>query len=223
MIERLIGVVAPHNCVVCGKEGALLCAWCLPDAFPSLSSRCFNCYAKTNEYSTCTACRRLSGPKNVWAVTEYTDTAKTFIQKYKFERAKQAYKIIANELNKTLPHLGTEMVITHVPTATSRRRQRGYDQSELIAKELAKLRGCTHQTVLFRVGQTRQVGADRSHRKQQMEDAFSATKKAQPKDVKILLIDDLITTGATIVAATKTLKKAGFRHIYAAAFAQKST
>lgn len=223
MIEQFIGVVAPHRCTVCDKEGALLCDWCLPDAFPALPSRCFHCYAKTNEHETCKACKKMSMPKHVWAATEYADTAKLLIQKYKFERAKQAYKIIARELNKTLPHLGSAITITHIPTATARRRHRGYDQSELIAKELAKLRGHPHKTLLFRSGQTRQVGADKALRKRQMEQAFFVNNKGQPENVKILLVDDLITTGATVVAATKTLKKAGFKHIYAAAFAQKST
>ncbi|MDZ7785876.1 MAG: hypothetical protein U5L95_02015 [Candidatus Saccharibacteria bacterium] len=219
--ERAISLLAPHRCLVCEREGALLCEWCRPDAFPPLPPRCFGCYRLSRDFKTCSDCRKQSRISHAWIVTEYDALATSVIQKFKFQRAKRACELIAGELDQLLPELGSELIITHVPTATGRRRQRGYDQSELIAKSLARLRGLPHGTLLYRHGQARQVGADRQKRIKQMQAVFRVHKNA-PQYPKVLLIDDLVTTGASLEAAARTLKNAGAGRVYAAAFAQRS-
>lgn len=221
LLEPIISIIAPHNCICCGNEGKLICSWCLPEAFSKIPSRCYRCYATLMDYKTCNKCRKVWRPKNVWVVAEYELCAKELIKKLKFARAKQAANIIAEEIDTTLPQLDKKTIIAHIPTATSRRRQRGYDQSELIAKSLARRRGMRHATLLFRQGQSRQVGSDRKKRQNQLNESFRF--KAGVSHVEsILLIDDLLTTGATIEAATRVVKGAGVKKVYAAVFAQRS-
>lgn len=108
----------------------------------------------------------------------------------------------------------------HLPTATSRVRQRGYDHARLIARDFASRRQLPCQSLLVRHGQQRQVGAARTIRLQQAEQFYSA-KIVRPMPSRVLLIDDVVTTGASISAAAKCLKRAGVKHVDAAIFAQK--
>ena len=219
IFERFASLLAPHQCLNCGREGNLLCNWCSFEAFEPAPSKCYRCHASTQDFATCPKCRRLSPLSNVWVSTSYLGDAKRLIHLLKFERAKAAALVIAQQMRQTLPYLPEEIVITHVPTATLRRRQRGYDQTELISRALSLFLHKPHLTLLARSGQTRQVGASRNQRLEQLKTAFRANKLADNRE--ILLIDDIVTSGATLESAAKVLKKAGAKKVYGAVFAQK--
>lgn len=221
VLEHIIGLVAPHNCVGCGAEGSLLCAWCLPDAFTAPPSRCYRCQAQTQDSAVCASCRPQACLKHVWVATEYVGSSKELLRVLKFARARAAADIIAAALFDSIPYLAPQTILVHVPAATSRVRKRGYDQSRLIARLLSRKTGLRHLGLLTRHGQSRQVGARREKRLSQIENAFSVPRKYLVKDAHILLIDDVLTTGATLQAAAKALKTAGAKTVDAAVFAQK--
>jgi len=97
-------------------------------------------------------------------------------------------------------------------------RIRGYDQSQLIAKRLAKQLGLPYCRLLRRVGQTRQVGASRQQRKEQIQHAFQPTGNKLTSQ-RVIVVDDILTTGATLEAAAAALKQAGASHVTAVVFA----
>lgn len=221
IIEQIIGFIAPHNCVGCGAEGSLLCAWCAPDALVAPPSRCYRCQAQTADSAVCPSCRPQTRLKHVWVAAEYGGISKELLYALKFARARAAADVIASTMFDTLPYLDPETILVHVPAATSRVRKRGYDQSALIARVLSQKTDLKHLTLLARHGQSRQVGAKRGERLNQITNAFSVPHKYLAKDVCILLIDDVLTTGATLQEAAVTLKTAGAKTINAAVFAQK--
>jgi ComF family protein len=223
ILDRALSLVAPHLCVVCGAEGSLLCDWCAPDAFEGLPERCFLCKRLSPDSTTCQKCRRAHPlPRHVWVRTLYDGSAKRLLEGLKFGRQYAAADVIADHLADTLPHIHDDYVVAHIPTATSRIRQRGYDQSELIAKRLSKAIGVRHVRLLTRRGQVRQVGASRAKRLQQLEGMYSVrTRKLTDKKTPILLVDDVSTTGSTLMAVTAQLRKAGYKRVDAAIFAQK--
>jgi predicted amidophosphoribosyltransferase len=90
--------------------------------------------------------------------------------------------------------------------------------AKAVAAEQKKMR---HASLLARYGQTRQVGATRQKRQQQVDNMFAVRKPELIKDAHILLIDDILTTGASLEAAAKILKAAGAKQVDAAVFAQK--
>lgn len=222
IVERIISIVAPFDCISCGAEGSLFCAWCAPDACLPLPERCYRCHKLSQDSRTCTSCRSKSPLKAVWVATEYEGLAKDLIHKLKFERASAAAQPIAKVMAEVLPYLSERTIITHVPTASSRYRQRGYDQAELIAKELAKLKRVRYMPLVGRVGQTRQVGAKRATRLVQLQGAFRPKAIHSILDAEILLVDDITTTGVTLESAAKVLKAAGAKRIYATVFARKT-
>lgn len=220
-VELLISLIAPHTCMVCGRDGALLCEWCLLDACSPLPERCFRCKALSKDSRVCNSCRRASGLSYVWVKTDYEGAAKELVHVLKFERAKAAAGIIAELMEQQLPYLDDSYVITYVPTASTRYRQRGYDQSRLIAKSIAKKRHLPCADALLRHGHGRQVGARRSERLTQLKGAFTVIRPDLIAGKRVLVVDDVVTTGASLSEVSKVLKQAGVRSVSAAVFAQK--
>ncbi len=220
LLERIINVVAPHSCLVCDTEGKLLCNWCLPDACPSLPSRCYRCKSITDNNRTCHKCRRVSALKHVWVRTEYNGTAKGLVYRLKFSGARAAAPIIADYMQETLPYIEPALLVP-IPTATRRLRQRGYDHTHLLTRELSRTTGLQSVNALGRIGQSRQVGTKRTERYKQLAGAFRLAKSDAVRGAHILLVDDVVTTGATLEEAAKTLKQAGARTVDAVIFAQK--
>ncbi len=137
----------------------------------------------------------------------------------KFKRAKAAGGVIARHMDNRLPYLPPQVIVSPVPTANGRVRMRGYDQSVLIARQFAHKRGLVYRQTLRRVSATRQVGANRRERFRHLENAFEVRKSATLAGKQILLIDDVLTTGATLEAAAKTLAAHKVARIDAAVFA----
>ncbi|HSX32472.1 MAG TPA: phosphoribosyltransferase family protein [Candidatus Saccharimonadales bacterium] len=142
---------------------------------------------------------------------------KAVVHSLKFGRAQAAAKDIAAAMAASL-ETATFTAIVPVPTVSARVRKRGYDQAALIARELARLTGLPYASLLIRTGGSRQVGHTRIERRQQMERAFRAVDPAAQYS-HVLLIDDVITTGATCEAAARTLRQAGVASVSAAVFA----
>lgn len=220
LIDKLIGLIAPHSCIKCGEEGSVVCGWCLPGLTAPLPSRCYACRAATTESRVCSRCRRKSRLRHVWVRTTYDGAAKQLVYDFKFGRKIAAAEPIALMMKEPLPHLPADTVIAHIPTATSRVRQRGYDHAELLAGALARQLGLRHEALLYRTTQSRQVGSKRADRLRQMEEAFMVKGGGVPRR-RALLVDDLTTTGATLEAAARCLKSSGVKEVSAVVYAQK--
>jgi ComF family protein len=145
--------------------------------------------------------------------------AKELVWRLKFSGARAAAQEIARLLAADM-QLPADVVVVHAPTASSRLRRRGYDQAQLIARALARELGLPYLSILKRVGQQQQVGAGRQQRLAQLSEAFRVSQPAVIKDTHVLLVDDVLTTGATLEAAAKTLKTAGAKRVSGVVFAQ---
>lgn len=218
VMERLIGFFAPHYCLVCQAEGQLLCRKCQNRLKPAVSV-CFRCLQLTSNYRTCADCFDESGVATVWRVTPYAGIAKELVWRLKFTGAQQAAQDMAQCFSALhRPVAGT--LIVPLPTATSRIRQRGYDQANLLAKAYAQATHAKYLPCLARLGQQHQRGASRQARLQQLDQAFRLKKSVNIKGADIILIDDVATTGASLQAAAQALKAAGARTVCAMVFAQ---
>ncbi len=107
-------------------------------------------------------------------------------------------------------------IITAIPLHSVRKRQRGYNQSSLIAQHIAgKMKWCFRTDILFRKKATvPQANLIKAKRRKNVEQAFSIKKLVDLKQQNILLLDDVFTTGATVQAACRELKKAHPGKIY---------
>lgn len=219
-LDSLIGMMAPHECLACSTEGALLCPGCIA-LLPDIVPQCYRCGSTSGGFQVCRKCRSASPFRQVVMRTEHEGFAKDLLYKLKFERARAAADVVASAMAAQKDLLPTDAVFVPIPTATNRVRQRGYDQSVLIAKSLSKNCDTNYANLLLRRGQMRQTGSSRSQRLAQLETAFIVRKRALRKcSGTIVLVDDVLTTGATLEMAAKALRTAGAQNLQAIVFAR---
>ena len=220
VVDRLLGVVAPHECLGCMAEGSLLCVTCL-NGLPQVPERCYRCRKLSPSSLTCASCHKTSRLRRVQVATVYEGVAKELVWKLKFTGAQQAAQPMVAKMAKIMGGDGSlATLIIPVPTATKRARQRGYDQAELLARGLTNQAHLGYCACLARIGHQHQHGAARAQRLKQLASAFRVTRTQLLDGAHVLLVDDVVTTGATLEAAARVLKAAGAGRIDAIVFAQ---
>lgn len=218
-IDRILSVIAPHSCALCGLEGTSLCFECA-DTIDAHLSVCYACGRATKNWVPCTDCVHRYYPSHVWTYAAYADEVRQIITRYKFEQHRDLAPILACFIDGMLPYFAEPPLVSYVPTASSHRRERGFDHAQLLAKELCKLRGWRYEPLLRRISQKRQLGANRQERKRQLADAFMLHDSNNIQGQHVLLIDDVVTTGATLQACSRLLRKEGAKQVDAATFAR---
>ncbi len=216
MLDKALQILAPHLCLGCSKIGSILCDSCRYDIINEPFSGCIVCRAP----AVSGVCTKHQSPIDAaWVSGERDEVLGRVIDAYKFERCRSAHKDLARIVLDVLPILPQGIVVTSVPTVRAHVRERGYDHAKLIAQEIAKRRNLPYQTVLRRLTNDRQRGASRKDRFKQAERAYDVRKTDMPESV--LLVDDVVTTGATLHFAARTLKQAGVRVVFAVAVAKQ--
>jgi ComF family protein len=148
------------------------------------------------------------------------------IHEAKYRGNTYAYKLLGAALAEYLrdadEYEGTKFIIVPIPLGKKRRKERGFNQVEEIANRATKQIGgasIVDSTLLIRTRETiSQVSLPRHKREKNMRGAFGAAHSVNPSSTYIIL-DDVLTTGATLQAAIDALKKAGAEHIIPLALA----
>jgi ComF family protein len=224
VMEAGIGWLAPPDCVVCGVEGVALCVACSISKLKPFGERCWRCNQLSSSSKTCSTCYSTGPLSHIWITTPYESAAQSLIQLYKFGHLRAASEPLTDLMVQTLRRINKkplEYLVVPLPTATSRIRQRGFGHSELLAKKVAQKLRLEYSNNLRRLGQSRQLGSKREDRLKQLSNSFTIKSQAKVKDQNILLIDDVLTTGGSLIAAARTLKTAGAKEIDALVFAKR--
>ncbi len=200
--------------------------------FPKKCILCRNILGKS-ETDLCHTCRRnapefSSGKNNIpfvagWtAVWYYKDNVKKSIHRYKFRNARSYAGAYGRFLALHIQQMQVDFdCITWVPVSFRRKFQRGYDQVELLAKAVSKELSLPLCPTLKKVRHTRtQSGLrDSAQRKANVLGAYCALPSCDIAGKTVLLLDDVITTGATASECAKVLLASGAKEIYCAAVA----
>lgn len=142
------------------------------------------------------------------------------VKEFKFEGKRAAAHTLATLTARAVPRLKPDVLVVHIPTATAHVRERGYDQALLLARAFAKERQLLHATLLSRTKQLTQHGAGRQDRLRNIQGAYTLCNPELIPGAHILLVDDVVTTGATLAEAARVLLQAGAKSVSAAVFAQ---
>ncbi len=203
-------ILFPPKCVLCGKllgkDETDLCKACRLDAplYP-------NCKRKLQFLDSFTA---------VWYYEGYVRRSLLRFKFYGKRHLAVSYgRLLAMEIAKSHPE-GFD-ILTWVPISKRRKLRRGYDQVELIAKAAGQELGCTPIPTLKKIRHNpAQSGLhDAAQKRANVLGAYRCIAPETVKDKRILLLDDILTTGATAGEAARTLKTMGAKEVHCAAVA----
>ena len=140
------------------------------------------------------------------------------LYKFKYGNRRQFGRIFARELaDQYMDQIGKWGIeeIIPIPLHISRRRNRGFNQAEILAREVSNVTGIPMRTdVLFRIKKTSpQKNLGKRGRRSNLKGAFAVSRTWKARK-NVLLIDDIYTTGTTIEKAAEMLKKAGSQNVY---------
>lgn len=225
----MLSFLFPPKCPLCGKElldkGERICPSCGKKKIFIKEPTCYSCGKpiKYAEQEYCSDCRK--NPRNFergmgLCVYRPPVTNSLAAIKYKNQRKFAAYYIeeIRKRKYKTLKDLKVDLIVP-VPIHRKKRRQRGFNQAELFAKGIGEMLECPVGTrIVRRVHYTRpQKKLDPRERRKNLNQAFVGSMEEYKKagcPKRVLLVDDIFTTGATAQAVTAQLKKLGVREVY---------
>ena len=216
---KLLDILLPRHCLMCGMAsgGSNLCPPCRAD-LPKTAQRCKQCGLPLpgNGDARCGACLQRTPPwDRVVAALDYCFPTDVLVQRFKFSRNLACGKVLAEELAYALNKEGEEPKLPHavvpVPLHRIRHASRTFNQSELLAKRAAHALGVPFMPrLLLRNRQTHaQSGLDARSRRRNTRGAFHCRSKQAIGLQHVALVDDVMTTGATLEACTRELKRCG--------------
>jgi len=134
---------------------------------------------------------------------------------YKFFDREYFKNMFGNILSGYVTRLGNFDIVTAVPVSGKRFAQRGYNQSELMARRLCRIAEMPYQECLKKIRDTKpQSRIGFRKRTKNVKGAFAVINRGEVAGKNILLIDDVYTTGATMRECSKVLKRAGAAAVY---------
>lgn len=208
------------TCSICHKEQfgeECVCPECDKE-LPYIKTRCAHCGRKLLlNADFCDECKsRLMSFDKAMSVFEYDGGVKNLIQRFKYKGEIYLKEYFAEKLYDFYVKTGLEAdIITFVPMSIKEKRKRGYNQSELIAEEFCRLLGRnTEELVVKNVETERQATLDFKERNKNLTGVFKLADGNNIKGKSILVIDDVLTTGATAENISATLKKKGASKVY---------
>jgi ComF family protein len=239
--ESLFATLFPSDCRLCGSpliniSRLPVCRLCLADVRRIKGNLCSICgerllspYALNGGETLCGLCRRLK-PSFVKAVAygSYDGGLRELIHLLKYEQVRSAAAVLGRMLAEAINGISgsTALVVVPVPLHRRKLRQRGFNQSELIAQHAARLRVGSnrlvlHSRVLVRRRETQsQIGLTRHQRRENLRGAFAVSRPEEIAGQEILLVDDVFTTGTTVTECARVLLRAGASKVFVATVAR---
>ena len=218
-----LDLIFPVRCLGCGASGAFLCPACALQLQAAGGGRCDRCWRPLAAGARCLPCR-IDPPAydGLRAAFVYDALARALVLALKFQGTTAlAEPMAALMANSARAHAITADVLVPVPLSGLRRRTRGYNQAEALARPLARelglsLAGGALRRTRHTTPQARSTGAAR---RANVAGAFAASGEVGGR--RVLLVDDVTTTGATLSACARALNEAGARSVWALAFARE--
>ena len=227
---HIIDILFPSFCVNClaviSYKDACLCGNCIEKIAEGLDNKCEICSGELFE-NRCIICsgRKLFFDKNI-AIAGYSGIVKEVLHNYKFNKRKRLYKHISKlAVNEIIQYKDLIDIITSVPISRKKRFDRGFNQSELVAKDVAKKINKIYSSCL------KEKHHSKIQRKLGYRDRFlnileryeienTKRNKKHLHGKKVLIIDDVFTTGATINECARILKSFGADRVYSLTIAR---
>jgi ComF family protein len=232
-LHAVASLFYPATCVVCAanvERSEYLCADCQRAAPRIVAPFCAKCSepfpgAITQTFSCANCENRVLHFECAVAAYRSRGLVRKLVHEFKYARQRHLRYPVAGWLRETLsdPRLHGRRfdVIVPVPLHPARERERGFNQAMLLAELLAPAVAAPLRAVLERTRYTTtQTAYDRAERMENLHGAFRLRKNQDVRDLRVLLIDDVLTTGSTLSECARVLRAAGAVSVHAATAAR---
>lgn len=219
IVESLITVISPSCCIICNKQGSVLCRECINAEVAERKPACFWCNKLQPTGHTCSVCISKTSLNGAIIPFRLDGYIKELIYRLKYNGDRQAGRYFATILAQSLPN-GRFDCITYVASTGSSQRRRGYNQAQVIAKELSRITKIPLRNTLLRKTHVDQIGLGRKQRLNSVIDNFILASH-DVANQRILLVDDVMTTGATLNECARMLKQGRAKSVWALVVAKK--
>jgi ComF family protein len=175
-----------------------------------------------DETGRCGLCRLgLQGFDAVYSYGSYEGTLRQLVHLFKYGGVRPLGRTFGRLLDQALPRETSFDVIVPMPLHWFKKWQRGFNQSDLLAQEIGKKWNVPVRNVIRRTKATLpQAGLTNAKRRANMSGAFRVPRGRSLAGMRVLLVDDVVTTGATASACARVLKRAGAAHVALLALAR---
>ena len=212
MFPGLVDLILPPRCGGCHLPGSWLCDICRRRIRRLEEPLCRRCGAELDSPRASCGCKgRLRALARLRSAVAYEGPVESAVHRFKYQGWRKLAAPLAQLLAERLVVEGlAASTVVAVPLHPDRHRQRGFNQADLLARELTRrldLREPPGHLVRIRATAP-QVGNDRLHRWQNVRDAF-AWRGPALEGRSLMVVDDVATTGATLEACASALKLAG--------------
>ncbi len=199
-------IIFPRFCFGCSKRGRYLCDACRRDVLETEIN-----YPKNSDFALTSGSYRHPAMKKALRKLKYDSAS---------DVAGELAAILAKDLVPYLKYAQTP-IITAIPMTEKRRRTRGFNQAELLAEHLAKNLALEYRATLIKIRETLPQAEikNRKDRFKNIKGAFALKEKSSAPEFAVI-VDDIITTGATMNEAAVVLKKSGVKKIICVAVAR---
>lgn len=225
MITKIIDFLFPKNCYVNDSNGSWISKNALKEYFTIRDFyRCHVCSKYVRNEFVHFECRESTSLSGLFYVGIYNNLIKELIKDGKYKGFYTIFSDIGEimaEYLALLPLKSSEFIISTVPMNKRKQKYRGFNQAELIAKKISEITGIKYLDILDRKSNTKtQVGMKFEDRLLNLSGVFQAKNQINKKYMrkKVLLVDDVFTTGSTLEQCANTLIKLGFKEIYGFTF-----
>lgn len=233
LLQAAVSLLYPPTCTICREHvraGEYLCTGCeakIVRIMPPLCEKCSEPFqGSINTAFSCANCAHRSIHFET-AVAAYRGRGivRDVIHEFKYNRQIHLRHLVARWLREALDDERVRDqefdVIVPVPLHAARQRERGFNQAGLLAELLSGQTSISCRRLLKRVRYTTtQTALDRSERMENLHNAFRLRKNADVRGLRVLLIDDVLTTGSTLSECARVLKGAGAKSVHAATAAR---
>lgn len=244
--ESLFSVLFPSDCRICGLpllniSRLPVCPVCLSGVEPVSGNVCSVCgervlsaYAEGDSegFRECPVCRRIERPfERAVAYGSYDGGLRELIHLLKYNGVSPAANVLGRMLAEALIPLQAafgqdKVLVIPVPLFKRKRRQRGFNQAELVTRAALKASALRDRfefapNVLLRTRETHsQIGLTSHQRRENLRGAFAVAYAAEVTGREILLVDDVYTTGTTVTECSRVLRRAGTARVWVATVAR---
>lgn len=216
-MQKTLDIIFPPKCFGCKVNYGYICYTCLQKCKIARYFYCAVCDKPAVRGETHVQCCREGTPADIFSAYEYKGLVRKCIMKAKY-RAKLFASL--KTLSLEAAHIASkcaldyrEFVVTSIPLSAQRTKERGFNQAGIIAQAAAEVFSISYQdSILIRKKETKvQHKKTRQERFENLKEAFIVKQDVREKN--ILIVDDICTTGATLLEASRVLHQAGAKEI----------